>query len=88
MSPRSQEYNKRLDVIVNLLNIGLIILAGFLIGFGSFYISQSQYPYLINLGAIMVACGLFAILVGGWGFRKHYKMMKKMKLQAKLDLNY
>jgi len=84
----TEEYNKKLDVLVNGLNIGLIVLAGVCISFGIYYITQTAYTYLINTGLILLVCGIVAIIPGGWGFYKHYKMIKTMKRRARMDLNY
>ncbi len=85
---RSEEYNKRLDLIVNGLNVALIVVASIVMGFGVYYIIQDRYSYLVTTGLILVLCALIGLVIGGWGFYKHYRMIKKMKRQAEMDLNY
>jgi hypothetical protein len=76
------------DLITNIVNVGLIIIGVVLISLGIFYLVYNMYDYLLRIGILLVIAGAISIFIGFWGFLKHARIVKKMKLEAKANLNY
>ena len=85
---KKNEINTSIDLVTNIVNIGLVIAGIFLITLGLVYLMANLYDYIVQLGIILIAAGCIAILVGGWGTFSHARIVKKMKAQAKANVNY
>lgn len=85
---KSTEVGSSVDVVTNILNVVLIIIGATLVSLGIFYMYNGDYDYLMRLGTIIVSAGAVAMLIGLWGFITHGRIVKRMKAQAKADLNY
>ena len=88
MAKKTSEVNTTIDTITNIVNVGLIFLGATLISLGTFYWMQTDYDYLITIGVYMIIGGVIGIIIGLIGFIKHGQIVRRMKRQAKENLNY
>jgi uncharacterized membrane protein YfcA len=77
-----------LDFIMNVINVGLFVLGIFLITLGIVYIANPVYDYLVRIGTIIIIGGIIGMVVGVWGIINHARIVRRMQVQAKANLNY
>ena len=85
---KKKEVNTAVDTITNIVNLVMIILGGALNSLAVYFLLQTRYQYLVNLGIVMIIIGIIVIFLGIFGFTWHLKVFRKMLKEAKENLNY
>jgi putative flippase GtrA len=88
MAKKSSEVHTAIDTWTNIVNLSLIIIGGVLISLAIYYILQTRYPSMVQLGYIMIIAGIITITIGLIGFTWHLKIVRRMQAEAKANLNY
>jgi uncharacterized membrane protein YidH (DUF202 family) len=85
---KSSEFHSVIDSATNMVNIVLLVVGLVITPIGIYYTIQTTYDYLVNMGIFIIIGGVIIICIGAWGFFTHGKIVRRMKKQAKENLNY